>query len=257
MKAMRATLNIGTEPATGSNETDTAMVIRAGEVFDGENKRFNLSSAGQKEGQPSLFALEDGATIRNVVIGKLSADGIHCFGDCLIENVWWEDIGEDAATAKGPEGTTMHVNCGAAFGGEDKTFQHNGRGDVKITNFYAEDAGKLYRSCGDCTNNGGPRVVTIENVKLKDVATVVGINPNFGDQAYIKDIEIEHGGSHKVKVCQVYIGRAKRKTPPPADYIGRRVQFETQHCNVSPSDVTLVGSSRINLNDYTGTAVPK
>ena len=251
------TLNVGTEPATGSNKTETGMIIRAGQTFDGEGKRYNMSGGSQAEGQPSLFALEDGATIRNVVIGNLSADGIHCYGDCLIENVWWEDIGEDAATAKGPAGTTMHVNCGGAFKGEDKTFQHNGRGDVKITNFIATDAGKLYRSCGDCTNNGGPRTVIIENVKVKDVETVVGINPNFGDQAYIKDLVVEYNGSHKVKICQVYIGHPKGQAGPPANYASGSVQFETQSCNVSLSDITLIGDTRLNLTDYTGTAVPK
>ena len=253
MQASTVQLAVGAEPSNGSTQTNTGKIIRAGETFDGQNKRYNLSGGTQAEGQPSLFALEDGATIRNVVIGDLSADGIHCYGSCYIENVWWEDIGEDAATAKGPAGSLMHVHCGGAFGGEDKTFQHNGRGEVKISHFIAEDAGKLYRACGDCTNNGGPRTLTIDNVFVKNVATVAGINTNFGDQVYITDLVIEHSGTHKVKVCQVYNGVVKGQGSTSA--LG--VEFETQNCNVSPSDITLIGDTRINLTDYTGTATPK
>ncbi|MDZ7924309.1 MAG: pectate lyase [Marinagarivorans sp.] len=260
LTAANVTLEVGSEPSTGSTQTVTAHIIRAGQVFDGENKRYNLTDGGQAEGQPSLFALEDGATLRNVVIGNLSADGVHCYGSCLIENVWWEDVGEDAATAKGPAGSTMHINCGSARSASDKTFQHNGRGEMLITNFSVEDAGKLYRSCGDCTNNGGPRVVTINNVKLKNVLTVVGINTemkgvtNFDpDRTYISNLTVEHTGSHKVKICQVYSGAIKGSGSASA--LG--VEFETASCNVSPSDITLIGATQLNLTDYTGTAVPK
>ena len=30
-----------------------------------------------------------------------AADGVHCKGSCTLRNVWWQDVGEDAATFKG------------------------------------------------------------------------------------------------------------------------------------------------------------
>ena len=228
------------------------VVVPAGSTFDGQNRRYNLSGGSQQEGQPALFDLEEGATIRNVVIGNLAADGIHCLGNCLIENVWWEDIGEDAATALGPVTTVMRVNCGGAFQGDDKTFQHNRLGAVEITNFHATEAGKLYRSCGDCTGNGGPRHITINNVRTDDVDTVVGINKNFGDVATIRNLTVYHSSSHKVKICQVYQGVVKGQGSTSA--LG--VEFETQNCDVRPSDVTLIGTTRINMDGYTGSDMP-
>jgi hypothetical protein len=220
-------------------------------TFDGGGNRYNLSGGTQQEGQPAVFDIQDGGVIRNVVIGNLAADGIHCLGNCTIENVWWEDIGEDAATGLGAAGTTMRVNCGGAFNGEDKTFQHNGRGRVSISNFRASNAGKLYRSCGDCTGNGGPRFIDVTNVRTDGIPTIVGINKNFGDVATIRNVTVNEG-STKVKICQIYQGVVKGQGSTSA--LG--VEFETANCNVSPSDVTLVNDTELNVTGYTGSAQP-
>ncbi len=168
-----------TEPLTNT------VTVPAGTVYDGGGKRFNLSDSGQSEGQPPVFLLEEGATLRNAVIGNLAADGVHCVGNCTVSNVWWEDIGEDAATAKGGAGTTMRVDCGGAFLGTDKTFQHNGQGTLHITRFVADNwktkGGKFYRSCGDCTGNKGPRTVIIENSRIHNHQTIVGVNSSYSN----------------------------------------------------------------------------
>ena len=94
--------------------------------------------------------------------------------------VWWEDVCEDAATFKQPAGKTSYVIGGGARHAADKIFQFNGRGTVSIKNFYAEDYGKVIRSCGDCTANGGPRNVIIDGVTAKDGGPLCGINSNYG-----------------------------------------------------------------------------
>lgn len=67
------------------------------------------------------------------------------------------------------------------------------------------NAGKLYRSCGDCTGNGGPRHVVVKNVKAYGLTSdLVGINSNYGDTATISN----SCGSTK-KVCQEYKGVKK------------------------------------------------
>ena len=94
-----------------------------------------------------MFILEDGASISNLIIGPGQAEGIHCKGTCTIENVWWEDVCEDAVTLKQESGTS-YIKGGGAFHASDKVVQFNGRGTIDISDFYVEDYGKLTRSCG-------------------------------------------------------------------------------------------------------------
>lgn len=223
-------------------------VVPAGTVFDGGNKRYNLSGGSQSEGQPAVFDVQEGGTIRNVIIGPLAADGIHCLGNCTLERVWWEDIGEDAATALGPAGTVMNITCGAAYKGSDKTFQFNGRGEMRISNFYVANSGKLVRSCGDCTGNGGPRRIFVNNVITRDVPTTVGINSNFGDVATIRNLTLNNSGTTKTKICQVYKGVVKGQGSTSA--LG--VEFNTPNCQVGQGDVTLLLPSQMNTSACAG-----
>jgi len=110
-----------------------------------------VSCSGQKEGGNSdaVFLLEDGATLKNVIIGKDQIEGVHCLGACTITNVWWSAVCEDALTLKG-NGNAV-ITGGGAAGAEDKVIQHNGVGTVTIDGFTVVDFGKLYRSCGNCT----------------------------------------------------------------------------------------------------------
>lgn len=223
-------------------------VVASGEVFDGLNKRYNFTGGGQAEGQPPVFRVLDGGAVKNVIIGSLAADGIHCMGNCNLERVWWEDIGEDAATAMGPVGTIMNITCGSALNGSDKTFQFNGRGELHISKFYVQSSGKLARTCGDCTGNGGPRKLVINDVITRDVSTIVGINTNFGDVAMIRNLTLNNSGTSKTKICQVYKGVVKGSGSSSA--LG--VEFNTPNCDVSQNDVTLLGVSQMNTSACAG-----
>ena len=233
---------------TATVQLTQTMVVGAGQVFDGGNRRYNLNGGSQDEGQPAVIDVMNGGTVRNVIIGPLAADGIHCLGNCTLDHVWWEDTGEDAATALGPAGTVMTVNCGAAYNGADKTFQFNGRGELRISNFYVANSGKLVRSCGDCTGNGGPRRIFVNNVITRDVPTLVGINSNFGDVATIRNVTLNNSGTSKTKICQVYKGVVKGQGSTSA--LG--VEFNTPNCQVSQSDVTLLPPSQMNTSACVG-----
>ncbi len=133
------------------NET---IVISEGETFDGEGKRYvanpdTLGDGSQSESQQSVFRLEDGATLKNVVLGHPAADGVHTYGDALVENVVWEDVGEDALTIKDEGHVT--VRGGLAQNGEDKVFQVNAPSTFEIINFTADNAGKMIRQNGGTT----------------------------------------------------------------------------------------------------------
>ena len=45
----------------------------------------------------TVFVLSPGSTLKNVIIGPDQSEGIYCIGGgCTIENVWFEDVCEDA-----------------------------------------------------------------------------------------------------------------------------------------------------------------
>ncbi|KAK7728620.1 hypothetical protein SLS57_002509 [Botryosphaeria dothidea] len=151
----------------------------------------------------AVFILKNGASISNVIIGADALEGVHCEGACTLTNVWFRDVCEDAISALG-SGNVL-IQGGGAQNAKDKVVQHNGRGTVTIKDYTVVNAGKLYRSCGDCTNNGGPRNVVVQNVKVNGMTSdLVGINSNYGDTASISG----SCGKSK-KVCQEYKGVTK------------------------------------------------
>ena len=151
--------------------------------------------------QDTIFILEDGASISNVIIGPNQAEGIHCLGSCSITNVWFQDVCEDAITILG-DGSSATISGGGAFAADDKIVQINGVGvDVRIENYYIEDYGKLARSCGNCSGNGGPRNIVIDNVVAKDGGVLCGINTNYGDTCHITNSCVDSG-----KSCDLYTG---------------------------------------------------
>ena len=88
-----------------------------------------------------MFRLDAGATLRNVVIGAPAADGIHTYGNATLENITWQDVGEDAMTIK--SSGTVTLNGGSARAGSDKIFQINAASTFRLSNFTATDAGKF------------------------------------------------------------------------------------------------------------------
>ncbi len=186
-----------TIPVSGTRNFDFTRFVGTGALGGGD----------QSENQPPVLELADGATVSNVIIGSPAADGIHCRGTCTLRNVWWEDVGEDAATFKSTRANqTMTVDGGGARRAADKVFQHNGPGTFTIRNFQVEDFGKLYRSCGVCKKQY-QRHVVIDNVTVRAPGVdVVGINPNLGDTARISRVTIVGDRSRKIVVCQKFRG---------------------------------------------------
>lgn len=220
---------------TGTWPTKTGDVTVSGTIsvtgtFDGAMKRYCcIGDGSQSESQPEMFDLADGATIKNVIIGSPAGDGVHCEGRCTIQNVWWEDVGEDAATFKGTNGDS-YVIGGGAKSASDKVFQHNGSGTVHISGFYAQSIGKLYRACGNCSTSH-ERHVIIDNVLLDSASYIAGININWGDTATFTRITLINGS--KTHICAEYTGVAKGSEPP---YLGDGMG--DGHCFFSTSDIT-------------------
>lgn len=175
-------------------------------TFDCGMKRYNradITCDSDDDGGSTgaLFILEGGATLKNCIVGADQLEGVHCNGSCTIENVWWEKVCEDAITVLQTSGTTRIIG-GGAQGASDKVIQHNGLGTVEVTNFQVDDFGKLYRSCGNCSNNKGPRKVVINGVKASGGTVLAGVNENYGDVATISN----SCGSNVAKMCERYSG---------------------------------------------------
>lgn len=112
----------------------------------------DLGSGGQDEDQGPILELANGAVLKNVILGAPAADGIHCKGSCTLQNVWWEDVGEDAATFKGTSSSSVYtVSGGGAKEASDKVFQFNGAGTLNVSNFAVKNFGTFVRSCGNCS----------------------------------------------------------------------------------------------------------
>ncbi|GMF15812.1 unnamed protein product [Phytophthora fragariaefolia] len=196
--------------STGNVEYSEVYVVAAGETFDGGLKtyqRSDITCAEQDEGgwRDAMFKLEAGATLKNVIIGKNQREGVHCDDhDCTLENVWWEDVCEDALSVKGgnADSVTNVLACGAK-NAEDKIIQHNGYGHVNINGFYAENFGKLYRSCGTCGSI--KRTVYLNHVWGNNPENaLVTVNSNNGDVAtFTDDIHVHSDdGNDDIVICK-------------------------------------------------------
>lgn len=125
----------GLPTASGSKSLTEPQYIAAGETFDAEWVKYDRGSGACGSGEggeaDTVFVLEDGATLKNVIIGADQQEGVYCLGSCNLEFVWFEDVCEDAISIKG-DGTANIVG-GGAFAAEDKVIQHNGCGTVNVS----------------------------------------------------------------------------------------------------------------------------
>ncbi|MEU5638519.1 pectate lyase [Streptomyces milbemycinicus] len=230
------TASAATWPTPSGTPQAVTKTIPVSGTMDGGMKRYygsgDLGSGGQNEDQDPLFKLSDGATLKNVILGAPAADGVHCEGSCTLQNVWWEDVGEDAATFRG-SGKTFNVIGGGARKAADKIFQFNGGGTLNISNFAGQDFGTFVRSCGNCSTQY-KRTINVSNTELTAPGKVGGgINTNYGDSLTLRSITIVGDSSKKIVPCQKYIGNntgaepSKNGSGPDGTY-----------CKYSTSDIT-------------------
>ncbi|MEO3925066.1 pectate lyase [Micromonosporaceae bacterium B7E4] len=226
-------------PPTGAWPTPTGQVSVNGTIsvsgtLDGGMRRYCcIGDGGQEEDQDPMFNLASGATLQNVIIGAPAGDGVHCSGPCTLRNVWWEDVGEDAATFRGSGSPSFLVDGGGARSASDKVFQHNGPGTLTIQNFQASNFGTFYRSCGNCSTQH-QRNVVIRNVTLtRPGNTVAGINVNYGDTARFTGITIVNDSGRSMVICRKYNGNDDGDEPTQVG-----TGADGTNCIYSSSDLT-------------------
>jgi hypothetical protein len=219
--------------SSGASTLAAAQTIAAGDSFDGGMFTIDrgVSCTGQSEGGDSdaVFILENGASLSNVIIGPNQIEGVHCRGACTLINVWWAAVCEDAFTIKVQAGgETTTISGGGAFGAEDKVLQHNGGGTLRVSDFYVEDFGKLYRSCGNC-DDMPERHVVMDGITAVNGKVLAGVNSNMGDTATLTNIVASDVGD----VCVRYEGVTDGSEP---SNIGSGPDGEA--CIYSESDVS-------------------
>lgn len=138
--------------STGSVSVSAEIKIDGG-TYDGGCKTFNATSAlgdgSQGEAQKPYFRIMNGATLKNVILGKNGADGIHSWYGGTLDNITWTDVGEDAFTLKKAGNVTLKNITTHA--GTDKIIQQNDVGTITVTNCIVDGAAKFYRQNGGKT----------------------------------------------------------------------------------------------------------
>lgn len=214
--------------ATG--EVKVSKTTEVSGAFDGGLKRYyGVGDGGSSESQAAVFNLASGATLKNVILGAPAGDGVHCAGSCTLSNVWWEDVGEDAATFRGPDSAQYVVDGGGAKSATDKVFQHNGGGTVTIRGFQVSNFGKLYRSCGNCKTQYTRHVVMSGIQATGPGKTLVGINTNYHDTATISNVTIS--GTVK-NICTRFTGNSSGSEPQETGS-----GADGTYCKYSESDI--------------------
>ena len=68
-----------------------------------------LGDGSQEEGQDPAFRVENGATLRNAILGNNGVDGVHFYNGGNLQNFRWTNVGEDAFTVKSRARSTSRV----------------------------------------------------------------------------------------------------------------------------------------------------
>lgn len=210
--------------ATSTNSLSSPITVKAGETYDGyaingnkwvryDRGKSDLgdckSLAGSKK--DAVFILEKGATLKNVILGANSIKHVHCISEgCTLQNVYWENICVDGLTLEGGKSTSAKyvVKGGAAKGARDIIIRHNSAGTLSITTFYAENSGRVYVSCPNCSYGyQGKRDVVMTEVIGSNVNYLAAVNRNYGDTVTLKNSK--NTGS----ICRMYTGNNSGETP--------------------------------------------
>lgn len=217
-------------PNGADNELTETMEVTD---LDGKMTRYvgsgDLGGGGNGEGQDPLIRVKAGGSVKNVILGAPAADGIHCEGSCTIENVWWEDVGEDAITLDGGSSSNQYrITGGGARKASDKVIQHNGAGTVYVKNFLVEDFGKLYRSCGNCGEQYERHAEFDTIVANGSKGVLAGVNEKYHDSAKFQNIFADI----TIKICERYEGNDQGQDTPS---LGSGA--DDTYCLYSPADI--------------------
>jgi pectate lyase C len=130
----------------------STITIAAGATYNGNGntiKASGMGDGGQGESQKPFFKLNSESWLKNVKLAAPGVDGCHFYGNGTMNEVTWQDIGEDAHTVK--SGGNCWVSGGAAYNGSDKCGQANAATWLTLYYFYTDNCLKNIRQNGGTT----------------------------------------------------------------------------------------------------------
>src|SRR5688572_4565050 len=132
--------------SSGSTSISATVRITSG-TYDGGCRTYNPSGAlgdgSQEEGQDPAFRVENGATLRNAILGNNGVDGVHFYNGGNLSNFRWTNVGEDAFTIK--SSGTVNVSGVTGVNSEDKFAQVNAASTLNVSNCIVDNAAKFLR----------------------------------------------------------------------------------------------------------------
>ncbi len=178
--------------STGSVSVSETIRVTSG-VYDGKCQTFNPTSAlgdgSQDESQKPVFRVENGATLKNVIIGKNGADGIHLYNGATLDNITWTDVGEDACTVKSSGNYTVRNISG--YNGSDKFFQINAASTFNVSNAIIHNMGKTLRQNGGTTFKIN---VSFDRCEIQDMKEGVFRSDSSSSTAKITNSRLRNAG---------------------------------------------------------------
>lgn len=126
--------------------------IPAGTTYDGKGNTIvaqGMGDGSQNEGQKPFFRLNSNSRLINVKLAAPGVDGCHFYGSGKIQDVTWQDIGEDATTVK--SSGDCAVDRGFAYNASDKCGQVNAASTMTHYYHYVDNCMKNIRQNGGTT----------------------------------------------------------------------------------------------------------
>jgi pectate lyase C len=153
--------------SSGSVSISATVLVTSG-TYDGGCRTYNPTSAlgtgDQAEGQQPAFRVENGATVRNAILGNNGVDGVHFYNGGNLQNFRWTNVGEDAFTIK--SSGTVNISGVTGVNGSDKFAQINAASTLNISNCVVNTMGKFLRQ------NGGTTFKIVVNADRCDIANM-------------------------------------------------------------------------------------
>lgn len=179
--------------STGSTSVSSTIYVTSG-TYDGNCRTFNptsdLGDGSQDESQDPAFRVENGATLRNVIIGNNGVDGIHVYNGGTLDNIHWTNVGEDAMTIK--SSGTVNVRNVEGYNGEDKFIQVNAASTLYVDNCIVDNMGKFLRQNGGTTFRLD---VQVSNCQISNMNEGIFRSDSPNSHAFISNSRVRNAGS--------------------------------------------------------------
>ena len=178
----------------GSTVNVSSTIVVSSGTYDGGCKVFNATSAlgngSQSENQKPVFRVENGATLKNVVLGNNAADGIHFYNGGTIDNIRWTNVGEDAMTIK--SSGTVNVRNISGYAGSDKFIQVNAASTLNVSNCIVDNMGKFLRQNGGTTFK---IAVSVDRCQISNMGEGIFRTDSSTSTAKITNSRLKNAGS--------------------------------------------------------------